>query len=208
MYAIDAVLALLDPSAVPAQPVAAPAPVDVDLAPDRAPEPEAEAEAVLAPAAPAEPAREAEPEPDDTHSLNETHASEPEVLVSPDAVVPGCPEDDDPGRPPYVGPKAPADLNETDARAWYKARTVAGDCLFALREGRAVPLPADLTQRYWWLLNEVEGRKETPRAREYAEHLRDCVRAWLAGDAYVLGPCPDSKPVAKRRACPHCGGAL
>ena len=101
-------------------------------------------------------------------------------------------------------------MSEKDARAYYKAHAVAGDCRFALREGNGKPL--DLQAAWARLLALVESRKETPSDRKIVEQLRRAWRAWSYGREYAsLIPAIDAPALVKPRArkpahvCPHCG---
>lgn len=76
-----------------------------------------------------------------------------------------------------------AGLSESEAAAYWKARSVAGDCRFALRDGSTVP---DELRAHWIaLLAWVnETRAETPAQRTRARELRTTWRRWM--DARML----------------------
>lgn len=113
--------------------------------------------------------------------------------------------------PEWQRPDNPTrDLSEQDARAYWKAHSVLGDCAFALRDGNDKPL--DLQAAWAALYVDVRtvhgaGRNETPNHRKLRDALRTATRIWIDGKPYTL-PALEPVKVSKPKAvtcCPHCG---
>lgn len=101
-------------------------------------------------------------------------------------------------------------MTETAARAYWKAHSVSGDCLFALRPDSG--LPQDIVGAWASLALAVDAApKETAEHRACRDAIRTAVRRYLGGQDYTLpaAPIPQatrrSQKAKLARTCPHCG---
>ena len=72
-------------------------------------------------------------------------------------------------------------MSETALIAYYKAHSLAGDALFALRPGTETPQV--ILNGWMWILNELatrKGGKATPALKAEGKRLRTLTREWLA----------------------------
>jgi hypothetical protein len=98
-------------------------------------------------------------------------------------------------------------MTEDQARAYYKAHAVAGDCAFAMRPGTTTP--DDIIAGWVALANAVAGRKETAAHRAIRDGLRKAWRTWADGRPYTVPmaelPAAKVRKVTQPGCCPTCG---
>jgi hypothetical protein len=98
-------------------------------------------------------------------------------------------------------------MTEDQARAYYKAHVVAGDCAFAMRPGTTTP--DDIIAGWVALANAVAGRKETAAHRAIRDGLRKAWRTWADGRPYTVPmaelPAAKVRKVTQPGCCPTCG---
>jgi hypothetical protein len=100
-------------------------------------------------------------------------------------------------------------MTEDQARAYYKAHAVAGDCAFALRDDTSTP--EDIKAGWRALLEAVTGRSETAAHRAIRDGLRRSWRRWADGQDYSVPmaglPAAKARKVTRPGCCPTCGAA-
>jgi hypothetical protein len=98
-------------------------------------------------------------------------------------------------------------MTEDQARAYYKAHAVAGDCAFAMRPGTTTP--DDIIAGWVALANAVTGRKETAAHRAIRDGLRRAWRTWADGRPYTVPlaelAAAKVRKVTQPGCCPTCG---
>jgi hypothetical protein len=98
-------------------------------------------------------------------------------------------------------------MTEDQARAYYKAHAVEGDCAFAMRPGTTTP--DDIIAGWVALANAVAGRKETAAHRAIRDGLRKAWRTWADGRPYTVPmaelPAAKVRKVTQPGCCPTCG---
>lgn len=109
-------------------------------------------------------------------------------------------------------------MTEANARAYYKANSVKGDCRFAMRfepgTDRYSDMPINIFEAWLLLLADCEAAgKETAEHRSRRDAIRTATRRYLAGQSFTLPASVVPKPRASRKpsrmtACPHCGGQV
>lgn len=98
-------------------------------------------------------------------------------------------------------------LSESAMRAYYKAHSVSGDAIFALREDSTYP--ADLQACWRLLLAQITAKgKETPEHKAIRDELRKCWRLFADNRPYQVPTIALPVAATRKRAikcCPHCG---
>jgi hypothetical protein len=98
-------------------------------------------------------------------------------------------------------------LTAEQAKDYYKAHAIAGDCAFALRAGSSTP--EDIRAGWSALLAAVTGRKETAAHRAIRDGLRRAWRTWADGMPYSVPmaelPAAKVRKVTQPGCCPTCG---
>ena len=97
-------------------------------------------------------------------------------------------------------------MSEKEAREYFKAHSVAGDCRFSLRDDTT--LPDDIVRGWQKLLDQVYAvRKETNAHRQTRDALRRCYRLWADGQSYTVPAIAamPAKPAKRQTCCPQCG---